>query len=643
MVGSNENKEVFVDKASDYDLKNTLFDGQGLIEASLVSNFNGYVLLRHHYCKMACFKTHIQKFFREYYGNDYYDATIKDIWGNEHYVRDIQVITTENAMKWLKLDATYDQWCKKVEENGCTFGIVKDAHPSKLGDVQKMSYQMINCLDVDIMDDVVEETLNYVYKLKSDDQAFLDYLDLSKNFSNDFEVLRAIALVNPEFVRSEYFRERKKQIINAYVGNVRKGKVIQNGDNIVIVGNPYAMLMHAIGEDPFEDPTFDSEELATQVWTSRFDDGKYLAEFRNPFNSANNLGYVHNHYHEYFDRYFDFCDNIVAVNMIGTDFQDRNNGSDQDSDSIYMTDQEEIVEFARKARVKYPTIVNIIKPDKTKYNNDWLGYATVDNKIASSQEDIGVSSNTAQIAQTYACTYPNEQVYNDCCCILAVLAQVAIDSAKRVFWVDVKNEIRRISCLINVKDNKYPKFWKSIQDAKRHKQGRKEFDSCSINENLICPMNYLAEMKIPSYRSNESTLPMDYFFQNFELKENRKTSKRVEELIEKYSLEKFNFYSNQNCQCQCYDDGTIMNEDYISLMSNYEELINDIKGIYISNDYKGLMSWLINRAFMITSGAKRNIDSMDCATNKDKAMLLKTLYDINPQNVIDIFSKNLQK
>lgn len=89
---------------------------------------------------------------------------------------------------------------------------------------------------------------------------------------------------------------------------------------------------------------------------------------------------------------------------------------------VYVTNQDDIVSFARRAYIDYPTIVNIIKPDKTKYENTPLGYATVDNKASACQEDIGQSSNVAQIAQSYSHTYPNEQIYKDCTCILAVLA-----------------------------------------------------------------------------------------------------------------------------------------------------------------------------------------------------------------------------
>ena len=55
------------------------------------------------------------------------------------------------------------------------------------------------------------------------------------------------------------------------------------------------------------------------------------------------------------------------------------------------------------------------------------------------------------------------------------------------------------------------------------------------------------------------------------------------------------------------------------------------------------MSWLIDRAFLITNATKRHKEgqhSINRKTNENKALLLKVLYDINPQNVLQIFSKN---
>lgn len=50
--------------------------------------------------------------------------------------------------------------------------------------------------------------------------------------------------------------------------------------------------------------------------------------------------------------------------MNGTDFQDRNNGSDMDSDSIYTTNQADIVLHAKDCKEKYLTIVNNIPKDQ---------------------------------------------------------------------------------------------------------------------------------------------------------------------------------------------------------------------------------------------------------------------------------------
>lgn len=329
-VETNENRECIAKPIENYTLKNTLFDGQALIDSSIFPDWgNGYILLRHHFCKMAAFCTHIQKFFKNYFGDDYPTAKVTDMFGNEHYAKDIELITTDNAMKYLKLDVSYDYWCGKVYENDCMFGIVKTAHPSKLGDVQKMSYQMVNSLDEDIMESVVKESVDYVTRLKTDDETFLKYLKKKSNFSNDYEALTSIVEHNPEFIRSSYFRERKYEIIKAYVRNLKNGELIQNADNLVIVGSPYAMLLYAASGNPDDvdkDDTFFVEDGTIQCYTERFNSGEYLAGFRSPFNGRFNMDYLHNVYSRNLARYFEIGRQCVAVNMIGTDFQDRNNG-----------------------------------------------------------------------------------------------------------------------------------------------------------------------------------------------------------------------------------------------------------------------------------------------------------------------------
>jgi hypothetical protein len=208
-------------------------------------------------------------------------------------------------------------------------------------------------------------------------------------------------------------------------------------------------------------------------------------------------------------------------------------------------------------------------------------------------------------------------------CILSVLAQVAIDSAKRKFDIDISQEIKRIKKDMNVKENGYPCFWLNI---------RKGFNKKHINFKLQCPMNYLYYMGIPEFKSKDSTLPMSEFFNKFELKENRRKSKKVEKLIEKYSWE---LQNSITASVANKDDN-----DYLLLRNDFDDMIDDIKQTYISNNYLGLMSWLVDRAFLISPELRSNRNVIDSNIENNKAILLKVLYTINPKNLLKIFSKN---
>lgn len=625
-IETDQDKHCHARRIDHYELKNTLFDGQALIDSSIFPDWaDGYILLRHHFCKMAAFCSNIQTFFQDFFGERYSDATVKDMFGREHFVKDIQVITTNHSMKWLKFNKSYDDWCKKVNENHNLFGIVKTAHKSKLGDVQKMSYQMVNSLDKSIMENVVRESVAYVERLKQDDDFFLEYLQKNSNFSNDHEALVALSRQNREFTRSEYFRERRKAIIKTYVRNMKTGKLIQNAENLVIVGSPYAMLLYGAAgnkDSVDDDDTFQVETGTIQCYTERFEVDRHLAFFRSPFNSKNNLTYLHNTCHEKLKKYFRFGKLILAVNMIGTDFQDRNNGSDQDSDSGYCTDQADIVEHARKCYADHPTIVNNIPKEKNVYRNTMDDFAMLDNRLANCQRDIGESSNLAQIAQTYACNFSDPK-YTDYVCILSVLAQVAIDNAKRCFDIQLTDEIQRIKEDMEIQKHKYPNFWKLIHP---------NINPEKINSKLHCPMNCLYDLRLNRFRNTAATLPMSYFYKKFELEKDRRKSKKVEDLIANYSLHLYQYNtSGENISDRC--------DDYLLLRKDFEDMISSIRKVYLSDSYIGLMSWLIDRAFLITCNVNRN-RQLKKQLYMNRSLLLKVLYQVNSGNLLKIFSNH---
>lgn len=244
-------------------------------------------------------------------------------------------------------------------------------------------------------------------------------------------------------------------------------------------------------------------------------------------------------------------------------------------------------------------------------------FADMDNSLAQAQRAIGESSNLAQIALTYTYNFSDKK-YNDYVCILSVLAQAAIDNAKRKFDVDITSEIKRIKTNMDVKQNGYPAFWAII---------RKDFDKKKINYSLDCPMNRLCAKKLKKYRSSDGTIPMEEFFHSYALEENRRKCKKVEDLIIKYKLDLLNSGKEK--------------EDYLILREDFDKLVNDINQLYLSKSYLGLSSWLIDRAFCITPYAKacanRKIKPTDSKTRSNKALLLKVLFRISPNSVLSVF------
>ena len=553
-----ETKKMCVVDRKETNVKNTLFDGQGLIESSVLPSYvNGMVLLRNHFFKACFFRTHIQKFFKDWCeenGHDYETYEVTDYFGKKKLLKNIKAITTENAIKWRKFSDLmgkdpYSYWAKVVKKDGCLWGVVKTDHPSKLGDRQQLSYQMLNVLPAtkEEINEICHDSVEYVELLKRDNDEFEKFLRKNANDINHYEMMADLYDHNHEFGDSKWFRLEKSYVIKAYVNKLRQGKIFVNGDNLTLCGNPYALLLHAVGDDWRKDETFVHEDGTIQCYTKRFNDGEYLCGFRSPNNSMNNVGYFHNVHHPLMEKYFDFSNNIVAINCIGTDVQSRMNGCDFDSDFILATNHPVMVECARRCYERFPTIVNALNESGIAYDNTPEAYATMDNKMAKARLGIGWSSNLAMLAISYFFTEMEKddeerderliRQLEDDFIILSVIAQLIIDGCKREYEVSGMDEIKRIGqqdCMHrtimtfedgSLKEKKYdfPLFMKYTRPIPYTKNG-KELPFSEINRSkkklrdridpsLVCPMNWVEE-KLDKIQNNTTSeaIPTENFF-----------------------------------------------------------------------------------------------------------------------------------
>ncbi len=187
----------------------------------------------------------------------------------------------------------------------------------------------------------------------------------------------------------------------------------------------------------------------------------------------------------------------------------------------------------------------------------------------------------------------------------------------------MSNEIKRIKKLVDVKTNGYPLFWLNI---------RRGFNPQLINKQITCPMNVLYGYNLPRLEKKSPATPFADFFVHHKAPEDKRFAKKVEEFIQKYSI-KLTEYNKQDEQS--YDD-------YLLLRYDYDELIEEIRRLTLSKNTVALMSWLINRAFIVTPHMQRSCEQMQSKLHKNKSLLLKALYDANPKVFLKCFEKSVK-
>lgn len=447
----------------------------------------------------------------------------------------------------------YKDFLKQHEER---FEIVKTAHGSKWGDLQRSSYQMNNsfpCVDKEKLEKIAKVSIDYCNRLKIDHNAYIKHLRMnsSKRYSIN-NVLIALDNLNDNFKHTQYFKGKRSSIISDFKNKrLKLGKLLQYGDNLTICGNTIALLMKVTGQNFLEEGCFEVMEDAIQCYTTRFKDGERLAGFRSPHNSPNNIVHLVNNRCELIERYFpNLGNNVIVINGIGTDVQSRLNGQDLDTDAIYTTNQPEIVELAKYSYLKYPTIINDIQlVGDNKYKKDMNSYAEMDNKISSSQNATGEASNVAQLALSYyydgECKSKElEDVFISC----SVLAQISIDGAKREYDIDINHDLNRLKqlpCMKMEDGKKYPEFYAQVQKQKKLKNGKKKEIKDEEIRKFNCPMEILADIieeniiDVRKYKEYEiSTYDLNTVFQYKPDKiRDGKQYKKVISIVQNYDKE----------------------------------------------------------------------------------------------------------
>ena len=469
------------------EISNDIWDGESLLDESVFENEYAdkhMLLLRNKFFKSCAFRTKLQKWIKDK------KITLEDL-KNRGFVTlasdisQIVMVTTPNSLKYLKFvgGLTEKNIRKWIESADNTFGVVKWDKGTRFfhGDMVQSSYQLLNTLGLDKAqaEELLKPSFDYISLIRNDAEFmryhFTDAYAREKygeekkvpdGLAERAEVIFRLLMSYTTFDSTALYANFRDDVVSGLKGNLRRGHILLNGTNATLFGNGPELLKYIAGEE------VTSELKKGQIYSKRFVNGTKLLCARSPHITMGNLYCVENNLDGGIWNYFDLGNNIVCVNAIGENVQQRLNGCDYDSDTMLVTDDKLLVETAEKYKdfFKVP-VCEIETAGKTDQTLAELDHDTSENKIG---EIVNLSQKLNSIIWSEIVHgAPKEkilEIYNDVC-KLAVLSGLEIDKAKRAY--DNVNVGKELSALRKKYNRPAPMFFKEIDE--RDKENEYEF------------------------------------------------------------------------------------------------------------------------------------------------------------------------
>lgn len=459
------------------EITNDIWDGESILDESVFEN--GYadkhmLLLRNKFFKSCAFRTKLQKWIKDK------NITLADLKTRGYTlatdVSQIVMVTTPNSLKYLKFvgglsEKNIRKWTESVND---TFGVVKWDKGTRFfhGDMVQSSYQLLNTLGLDKaqVEKLLQPSFDYISLVRSDVE-FMRYhftdayvrekeekeKKVPDGLAERAEVIFRLLFSCSFFDCTALYANFRDDVVSGLKTNLRRGHILLNGTNATLFGNGPELLKYIAGEKVA------SELKKGQIRCARFENGAKLLCARSPHITMGNLYCVENNLDGEIWNYFDLGKNIVCVNAIGENIQQRLNGCDYDSDSMLITDDKLLVETAERYKEQFKVpVCGISSMSKSGQTLSELDHDTSENKIG---EIVNLSQKLNSIIwNEMHGGAPNEKIldiYNDVC-KLAVLSGLEIDKAKRAY--DNVNVGKELSALRKKYNRPAPIFFKEIDE-----------------------------------------------------------------------------------------------------------------------------------------------------------------------------------
>lgn len=430
-------------------ISNSIWDGESLIDISAMGKYSKYgmVLLRNLMFKSCCFNTNIQQWFAD---NNITDVSQLNGYTRAKYIEEIKLITTPSSIKYLKF-GSLDMWLDNMSKR---FGVVK--HDKKThffeGKLVHTHYQLLNTLQMtkDEVGEFLNPSFDFAQALREDPAVMRYYIKCPKDekmqfpdtgLVTDSDVVYHMLCINDRVSRTTYYKKFLKDLLASYYKTLKSGKVMVNGNYSTLLGNPIELLRQSIG-------VFNGQSQigVGNIHSKRFEYGKTILGSRSPHVTVSNVWLPKNTENTEIDKYLNLTEEIVCINSINENTLQRLSGADFDSDTCLLTDNEILVNAAKRNYNIFKVSTCLVEARKIKRYYTKQQQAELDTKTAVNL--IGEIVNLSAVLNSLMWSQLNngakyedvEELYCDICQLNA-MSGIEIDSAKKEFNIDNKKEL----------------------------------------------------------------------------------------------------------------------------------------------------------------------------------------------------------
>lgn len=269
---------------------------------------------------------------------------VKDAWGNEIDVRDVELILTTSMVKLWDSYESCEDYINTSIHNGYTFGIAKTC-PKTLESERNLNYQFIQSYDLD--DDDIEEliapTMNEIKDVLGGDwrKTILFLKGAGLNSDNikyiDDDYTKAI-MIEPSMINDPYIQNAIYQLIRNRINEAKVGVLKVHGNYSIVSGDPYALCQSIFGLKVTG--LLQSGEIYNKYWVDC--NAEKLACFRAPMTCHNNIRLVQPAKTAETSYWYQHMKTCTIFNSWDT-ATSALNGCDFDGDLVMLTDNNVLV------------------------------------------------------------------------------------------------------------------------------------------------------------------------------------------------------------------------------------------------------------------------------------------------------------